>query len=67
MQRESDVSSAATARMPLKDAKEAFERRYLEELMSRHKGDIKAAAEHADLHPKSLARLLRRYAIGRGQ
>ena len=52
-------------RMPFKDAKEAFERRYLEDLMRTHGGKIQEAATTAELHPKSLARLLRRYAIGR--
>lgn len=64
--RASDANASNATRMPLKEAKEAFERRYLEELMSRHKGEIRKAAEAAELHPKSLARLLRRYAIGRG-
>lgn len=64
--RESETSPSTSTRAPLKEAKEAFERRYLEELMARHKGEIRKAAEAAELHPKSLARLLRRYAIGRG-
>jgi DNA-binding NtrC family response regulator len=59
------ISMGAAIRMSLKDAKEAFERKYLEELMARHNGDVKKAAEFAEIHPKSLARLLRRYAIGR--
>ncbi len=59
------VPSGGITQMALKDAKEAFERRYLEELMRKHDGDVRAAADAAQLHPKSLARLLRRYAIGR--
>ncbi len=58
--------SANGVTMPLKEAKDAFERRYLEELMRTHKGDLRSAADAAQLHPKSLARLLRRYALGRG-
>jgi DNA-binding NtrC family response regulator len=64
-ERHLEVPSGGVSQMPLKDAKEAFERRYLEELMRKHRGDVRAAADTAQLHPKSLARLLRRYAIGR--
>jgi DNA-binding NtrC family response regulator len=52
--------------LPLRDAKDAFARRYLERLVERHQGDLRAAAQAADVHPKSLARLLRRYGLGRG-
>ena len=51
--------------MPLKEAKEAFEKQYLDALIKRHHGNIQESAQIAELHPKSLARLLRRYTIGR--
>jgi len=50
---------------PMKDARESFERRYLEQLMARFPGEFDAAAEAADLHPKSLARLLRRLGVAK--
>jgi transcriptional regulator with GAF, ATPase, and Fis domain len=46
-------------------ARETFERAYLLNLLARHGPDLDAAAREADLHPKSLARLLRRYEISR--
>ncbi|MBI5508863.1 MAG: sigma 54-dependent Fis family transcriptional regulator [Deltaproteobacteria bacterium] len=52
--------------LPMREARESFERRYLEDLLSRNAGDLNRAATAAEIHPKSLARLLRRYAIGRG-
>jgi DNA-binding NtrC family response regulator len=49
----------------LEEAKRRFEREYLIRLMARHKGELGPAAGEADLHPKSLARLLRRHGIRR--
>ena len=63
--REFGMPEGGLTQMPLKEAKETFERRYLEELLRENKGDVRKAADAAQLHPKSLARLLRRYAIGR--
>lgn len=60
-----DQAALPTELKPLKDAKDEFERQYLVRLLERHQGDMRAAASAAEIHPKSLARLLRRYAINR--
>ncbi len=52
-------------RLPLGLAREQFDREYLRDLLSSASGDIKRAAEIAEIHPKSFARLLRRYKINR--
>jgi two-component system, NtrC family, response regulator AtoC len=50
--------------LPLEEAGEQvaaeFKRRYLDALMRRMGGDVKAVARHAGVHEKSLYRLLRR-------
>lgn len=50
---------------PLEEARAHFDREYLRDLLSAAGGDVTRAAEIADIHPKSLARLLRRYQIER--
>ena len=51
-----------------KDAKrswvDAFAKDYLGRLLERHGGDVQAAAEEADLHPKYLRQLLSQYEVG---
>ncbi|MAC29015.1 MAG: sigma-54-dependent Fis family transcriptional regulator [Sandaracinus sp.] len=53
------------ASLPLKEARDKWnaplERRYLEEVLQRHGGDLDAAASHVEMHRKSLERLLRRH------
>ena len=44
-------------------AKRRFERHYLVRLLAKHSGDRAAAAEEAELHVKSLGRLLRRHGL----
>jgi DNA-binding NtrC family response regulator len=51
--------------MPLREAKEAFERGYLEALLRRHGGETQRAAQAAEIHYKSLLRMLRRNLINR--
>jgi DNA-binding NtrC family response regulator len=58
--------AGASPQTTMREAKETFERRYLEEILRAHDGDVTEAAAAAEIHPKSLARLLRRYAIDRG-
>jgi two-component system response regulator GlrR len=53
------------AHVPLEEAKRRFEREYLVKLLARYEGDITAAAGEADLHPKSLERLIRRHELRR--
>jgi transcriptional regulator with GAF, ATPase, and Fis domain len=48
-------------RLPLEAARAEFDRAYLRDLMTDCNDDIRAAAEQAGVHPKSLERLLRRY------
>lgn len=47
----------------LEDAKKAFERSYLVELVRRHGRNRQTAADEAGVHPKSLGRLLRRHGL----
>jgi DNA-binding NtrC family response regulator len=51
---------------PLKDARDQFDREYLRDVLAAAQGDAARAAEMAQVHPKSFARLLRRYGIARG-
>ena len=53
-------------RLPLETARTEFDREYLRELLTDTGHDLRAAAEQAGIHPKSLERLLRRYQLGRG-
>ncbi|MEZ4404834.1 MAG: sigma 54-interacting transcriptional regulator [Kofleriaceae bacterium] len=50
-------------RLPLEAARAEFDRGYLRELVADAGGDLRAAAEAAGVHPKSLERLLRRYQL----
>ncbi len=50
---------------PMEDARARFERGYLLRLLARHGRDRVAAAAEADIHPKSLARLIRRHDLPR--
>lgn len=49
--------------VPLQQERERFERQYLRNLMARYPQDLNGAAEISGMHPKSLARLLRKYGI----
>jgi len=51
------------ARLPLDAARAQFDREYLRDLMAAHQGSIPHAAAAAEVHPKSLERLLRRYKL----
>jgi transcriptional regulator with PAS, ATPase and Fis domain len=55
-----------TARLPLEAAREQFDREYLRDVLEAAGGDAKRAAALAQVHPKSLERLLRRYGLRRG-
>ncbi len=50
-------------RLPLEELKRRFEREYLVKLLGRYPKDRARAAEEADIHPKSLQRLLRRHGL----
>ena len=50
-------------RLPLETARAEFDREYLRDLLAETGNDVKAAAELAGVHPKSLERLIRRYQI----
>jgi DNA-binding NtrC family response regulator len=62
-----DLSSGLAEReaegLSLEEAKRRFERSYLVRLLARHDGDRAAAATEADVHVKSLGRLLRRHGL----
>ncbi len=61
----SSLSRTLGTRPPLQVAREQFDRDYLRDILSATGGNLKRAADIADVHPKSLARLLRRYGISR--
>jgi DNA-binding NtrC family response regulator len=50
---------------PLEEARAQFDREYLRDALAAAGGDVNRAAELARVHPKSFARLLRRYGVGR--
>ena len=53
-------------RLPLETARAEFDREYLRDLLTDTGGDLRAAAEQAGVHPKSLERLIRRYHLRGG-
>jgi DNA-binding NtrC family response regulator len=59
------LAQGTGARLPLESARAQFDRDYLRELMNAAGGDLGRAAELAQVHPKSLSRLLRRYGVQR--
>ncbi|MBP8811023.1 MAG: sigma 54-dependent Fis family transcriptional regulator [Kofleriaceae bacterium] len=54
-------------RLPLETARAEFDREYLRDLLTDTAGDLRAGAELAGVHPKSLERLLRRYHLRDGE
>ena len=54
------------ARLPLETARAEFDREYLRDLLADSGNDLRAAAELAGVHVKSLERLIRRYQLQRG-
>jgi len=65
------MSSVASvpSELPFKDAKdqlvEAFERKYLVDLIERHGGNVSRAARAADMDRKSITRLMKKHGITR--
>jgi DNA-binding NtrC family response regulator len=49
----------------LEEARRRFEIAYIRDLLKRHDGQLQPAAKEAQIHPKSLQRLLRRHGIKR--
>ncbi len=58
-----DESAAARFRDAKRVVVEAFEKRYLEDLLARHRGNVTAAANHAGMLRSALQRLLRKYEL----
>lgn len=62
---------SAPSELPFKDAKdqliEAFERKYLIDLIDRHGGNVSRAARAADMDRKSITRLMKKHGITRGR
>jgi transcriptional regulator with GAF, ATPase, and Fis domain len=61
------LGRAMSSPLPLAEARQQADRDYLRTLLARTGGDIARAAEIAEIHPKSLERLLRRYRIDRAE
>ena len=59
------IGATMHCRPALKLAREQFDREYLRDVLAACQGDLNKAASIADIHPKSFARLLRRYEISR--
>lgn len=59
------MQSETVQPMPLREARAEFDRVYLARLLETTGGDIARAAEIAEIHPKSFARLMRRYKMNR--
>ncbi|MEM7674710.1 MAG: sigma 54-interacting transcriptional regulator [Myxococcota bacterium] len=59
----SENNGTPVERVSLEQAKRTFERAYLLELLNRHNGNRTVAAKEADIHVKSLQRLVRRYGL----
>lgn len=58
-------TSELTGAISLRDARAEFDREYLKRVLQVAGGDVKRAAEIAEIHPKSLERLMRRLDIKR--
>ncbi|MGF1464767.1 MAG: sigma 54-interacting transcriptional regulator [Sandaracinaceae bacterium] len=62
-----ELAPEVSEELPLKEARDRWiapmEREYLVRLVSRHRGDLDAAAQHAGIHRKSLERLLRQHGL----
>jgi DNA-binding NtrC family response regulator len=61
----SSITRSMSHLPPLKEAREQFDREYLRDVLAAAQGDPNQAAELAQVHPKSFARLLRRYGVSR--
>jgi DNA-binding NtrC family response regulator len=59
------VDGSLGRRRSLRDARDEHDRDYLVEILRAAEGDIAAAAAIAEVHPKSLERLIRKYRLGR--
>ncbi len=59
----STLARTMGSRLPLEAARAQFDREYLRDLLAATDGDLRRAAELAQVHPKSLSRLLRRYGV----
>jgi DNA-binding NtrC family response regulator len=59
------IGQTLHVRPPLEQARAHFDREYLRDVLEAAQGDLARAAELADVHPKSLARLMRRHGVTR--
>jgi two-component system response regulator GlrR len=59
------VDGSLGRRRSLRDARDEHDRDYLVEILRAAEGDITAAAAIAEVHPKSLERLIRKYRLGK--
>ena len=57
------VEGTLGKRLSLRDARDQHDREYLVEILRAAEGDITAAAAIAEVHPKSLERLIRKYRL----
>jgi len=59
------IGTSIHVKQSLKVAREQFDIEYLRDVLDQTGGDVAAAAEVADVHPKSFTRLLRRYRLSK--
>jgi DNA-binding NtrC family response regulator len=55
-----------TDQLSLRELRRSTEREYLSKLILHYAGDLDRAAQHAQIHRKSLERLIRQHRLGRG-
>jgi len=60
-----DLREEDDAHESLEAARRRFEIAYLRDLLQRHDSNLRSAAQEAEVHPKSLQRLLRRHGLKR--
>jgi transcriptional regulator with PAS, ATPase and Fis domain len=58
-----ESSSPTDPRLPLKEAREAFDRQYLEQVLAQHSGNLSAAARAAGIDRAAFYRLLWRHGL----
>jgi transcriptional regulator with GAF, ATPase, and Fis domain len=61
----STIPQSMGSLLGLQASRERFDREYLRDVLAKTNGNVKEAAEIAQIHPKSLERLLRKYKVSK--